>query len=49
MPNPFVRFLFTLAFIVATFIALRWLEVNLTVLLENRLTLVLNEAVSGLH
>jgi hypothetical protein len=49
VPSPIFRFLITVAFIVATFIALRWLEVNLTVLLGNRLTLMMDETVSGLR
>jgi hypothetical protein len=49
MPSPVVRFLITILFIVTGFIALRWLDTHLTTMLENRLTQIMNEAVSGIR
>ena len=47
MTNPVLRFLLVALIVASGFVALHWLEVHFTVVIENRLIQNLGEAVSG--
>jgi hypothetical protein len=48
MPDPLIRILFATLFIIACIAVIHWLSVSFTFALENRLTQIMNEAVSGI-
>jgi len=47
--NPFNRFLLTLCLIAGSYFALFWLTNHVSLVVENRLTQLMNEAVSGIR
>lgn len=49
MPGLFIRTLLKTLFIVAGIALIHWLSVRFTLTLENRLTQMMNEAVSGIR
>ena len=49
MSNSFIRFLLTLCLILGGYFALTWLTAHVSLLVENRLTQLMNEAVSGVR
>lgn len=47
MPNPFLRFIVISLIVVSGLLTLRWAQTHITVLIENRLIQILDEAVTG--